>query len=385
MIDLDKEAKDLVEGYWYGVNLSGRVKWQMFRGIASFIAGRASTCSRLRTWKEFSRLSGLSIDALEPFVNRLRTSGGRHTRWVESPRLPFNLATISGARLLGYQGDVNSSNSALTSKDISLHEDFEALVREVVGEMKVTRSVVRGGLGRGLYLRTNAGKLVARIALVAGFNNTVDQKLANNPLPVWLFDCDRSVVAACLGSLWDTEGSVNFRDLKLSQAVLFELQDENAIPAWPSNRPFGGLRESEQRSVLQTPPLLLVSAALLLRSIGIVSRLMPTKVCMTSTGPTSYWQLRVSDDAGIRRFHMTVSLKVVRKQERLAAILRQSGTSRGPRGNLHNHLRKGGPQTITNAEVQNDIRGTEDRPQPGPDSQPGDNCPRRPRNLTPPC
>jgi LAGLIDADG-like domain len=239
-------------------------------------------------------------------------------RMVEGPRLPFNLATESGARLIGYQGDVNSHNSAFTNGDVILHEDFQKCVRDVIGSLTITRTeVMRGGFGYGRYLRTNVGFVVKRLIEVAGLKSSAHQKLANNPLPLWFHLCRNTVVAACLAALWDAEGSVNFHDVKVSQAVLVSSYSEESFPYWPANIPFNHLSSVTREGILAFPPNLLISASLLLRRFGIVSHLLPTKVSMTSTGPTAYWHLRINRIESIERFRRLIPLLSTEKRRSL--------------------------------------------------------------------
>ncbi|HEV2225460.1 MAG TPA: hypothetical protein VGR56_01495 [Nitrososphaerales archaeon] len=295
---------------------------ERLRGIRDLAGGRPARYARLETWRFFGSLSGFRIDDLEPHVIALRISGGRHMRTVEHPKLPFNLATISGARLIGYQGDANSRNAAFTNKDELLHSDYAKCVRDVVGGITITKTVsTRGGFGEGSYLRTNVGKLITSITRVAGLDVSVDQKLANNPLPLWFHNCNAILIAACISALWDAEGSVNFHDVKTSQAVPFDVPSLNEIPRWPLNIPFGRMSHSSQEKLLETPPLLLVSTALLLRRIRVISRLCPSKASMTSTGPTAYWQLRIGDVRSIETFRSQVRLLSARKAEQLASSI----------------------------------------------------------------
>ncbi|HEV2137559.1 MAG TPA: LAGLIDADG family homing endonuclease [Nitrososphaerales archaeon] len=239
---------------------------------------------------------------------------------VENPKLPFNLATVSGARLIGYQGDANSRNAALTNKDPLLHEDYAKCVRDVVGDLTIsTTTSNRGGFCEGTYFRTNVGRLITTVTKVAGIDNSVDQKLANNPLPFWLHVCDPLLIGACISALWDAEGSVNYRDLKLAQAVPLDAREEWMLPKWPANIPFRQLQNELQGKMVMNPPLLLVSASLLLGRLGVISRILPVKASTTSTGPTAYWQLRIHHDESIRRFRRQINLLSMHKAKALQA------------------------------------------------------------------
>jgi len=310
-VGVRSDARKILLEYWSRIGQlpSISVGSERFRRIRELVNTNVPRLARLDTWKLFGSLTGFKVDDLEPYVNRLRISGGRHMRIVERPKLPFNLATISGARLIGYQGDANSQNAAFSNRNRILHEDYAACVREVVGGITITRTVLnRGGFSEGTYFRTNVGKLITSVTRVADLDNSVDQKLANNPLPLWLHVCDPSLIAACISTLWDAEGSINFRDLKLAQAVPLAPGEEWGIPNWPRNIPFRQLSYELQSKMISNPPFLLVSAALLLRRLGIISRLLAVKASMTSTGPTAYWHLRVHKDESINRFRSQIKL-----------------------------------------------------------------------------
>jgi len=273
-------------------------------------------------------LTGFDVNSLEPYVSSLRTSDGLHIRMLRDPKLPFDLATPEGARLIGYYGDSNNRNGAFTNKDPALHADFRTVVRQVFGDLTLSETVAsRGGFAEGRYIRTNVGKIAPAALTIAGFNNTCDQKQANNPLPAWIFKCEHLVKTECLSALWDAEGSVNFRDLKLGQAVPVSLYPGDNIPTWPSNKPFRQVSLDNQTRVLESPPLLLVSAALLLYSLGIVSRLMPTKLSSAQGAITAYWQLRVQRDESIKAFHSQIRLRSEHKEKALDNLV---GTSSSP-------------------------------------------------------
>jgi len=295
--------------------------WERLRGIRDYAYGHPSRLPRLSTWKLFGKLAGFDIDDLERHVTMLRTSSGRYTRTVEQVNLPFSLSTIPGARLIGYQGDANSRNAAFSNRDPVLHADYADCVRRVVGEITIRNTNLhRGGFGAGDYARTNVGELVTILVGVTGFDNSLDQKLANNPLPLWLNVSTDSLIAACLSALWDAEGSVNFRDLKLGQAVPLPPQLSKYLPNWPENVPFRQVPVEIQTTISRGPPLLLVSSALFLRRLGIPSHLTPTKASMTSTGPTAYWLLRIHQDESIRTFRRRIGLMSPSKRKSLEAI-----------------------------------------------------------------
>ena len=323
MVFLNPEGRLEVKRAWCLLVQSMGARWasDRFRRIANYLSGRAADVSRLKTWKDFGDLIGFEVNQLEPFVRSIRLSDGAHIRTLSRPKLPFNLATPSGGRLIGYFGDLNSRNGAFSNKVRLLHKDFRMTIREVFGNLSMTETALEhGGFGEGHYLRTNVGYLIPAALTIAGYDCGTDQKLSNNPIPSWLFECDNVVKAECLSSLWDTEGSVNFRDLKVRQAVSVQLHPYDAIPVWPSTKAFRQLAPGNQAAVLERPPLLLVSAALLLFSLGIESRLVPTGTAMSSGVATAYWHLRVHRDRSIRTFRTLVSLRSPEKKTRLRSF-----------------------------------------------------------------
>ncbi|MDA4122730.1 MAG: hypothetical protein OK456_06060 [Thaumarchaeota archaeon] len=296
--------------------------WGEFRGIANYLQEKSGIVARLKKWRAFAALTGFDVNKLEPFVSSLRVSDGPHIRTLSNPKLPIDLATLSGARLIGYYGDSNNRNGAFTNKDYTLHMDFRDVVKEVLGDITITETVsARGGFGEGKYIRTNVGYLVPSALSAAGFDNTRDQKLANNPFPSWLFDCPPQIRSECLSALWDAEGCVRSQDVKVSQTVPVTLYPEEYIPEWPDNKPFKHLGLDNQSLVLANPPLLLVSAAVMLCSFGIVSRLSPQKAYVCDGISTAYWWLRVQRVQSIRAFHSSIVLRSPRKQAKLNSLV----------------------------------------------------------------
>jgi hypothetical protein len=323
IVYLRSEGRSVVEPCWerLGVLKGKRWAWYNYRGIANYLTGASGKVARLKKWKDFAKLTGFDVNMLEPFVSSLRTSDGPYIRTLRNPKLPLNLATPAGARLIGYYGDSNNRNGAFTNKDSALHEDFRKTVTKVFGDLTMSETVSnRGGFKDGRYIRSNVGKIVPAALTVAGFDNTRDQKQANNPLPSWIFDCNHLIRSECLSALWDAEGSVNYRDLKIGQAIPVVLYPEETIPVWPSNKAFRRISLDDQSCVLEHPPLLLISAALLLYSLGIVSRIMPTKLSSSQGEITAYWQLRVQRDQSIKAFHSQIRLRSEHKQKALDSM-----------------------------------------------------------------
>jgi hypothetical protein len=280
------------------------------RNIASYARDEGDNPAKLRTWREFAKLTGFEINSLEPHVVALRLSGGRRMRIVKSPKFPINLASPAGGKLLGYRLDANYANSAFTNKNPLLHDDYRSAVTEVVGNLPITETGSRSSeFTSDVYLRTNVGNLVSTLMSVAGLDITKDQRSANNPAPLWLFVCPSPVIACFLAALWDAEGSVNKRDVKLRQAVeLLHLKSRLQIPYWPDSVHLGELDGSTYRQVLECPPRILTSTALLLARLGIACHVMPERLSSTRSGVSVYWHLRIMRNNSVRAFYEQVRL-----------------------------------------------------------------------------
>ena len=311
LIAFDAHARAKVDGYIQGLHIGHRHLWKRFRNITNFSKGRSLRPSRLGTWKEFANLeSGLPIRSLEPDVAFMRISDGKFIRTISNPKLPINLATPAGAKVIGYRGDVHHSNSSFTNKNPVLHEDYRRCVTTVVGDISITETLLdHGGFTTTHYLRTNVGYFITRLATIAGLENGIDQPHANNPAPVWLVRCDDDTIGAYLAALWDAEGSVNEHDIKLSQAVSLQwLPTSVDVPYWPSRITPNQLEEQSRRYVIERPPLLLVSAAILLSKFGIVSHLQPIGLSRSGSDIKFYWQLRIHKTSDARIFRDKIKL-----------------------------------------------------------------------------
>ena len=321
IVNLDSGGREIVRPYWEKlVSLrGGRWAWYNYRGIIDFIGGSTTRIARLWTWNEFAKLTGFDVNRLEPYVKSLQVSDGRYIRTLTEPKLPINLATESGGRLIGYRGDSHYRNAAFTNRIPELHQDYKQVIRDVLGNLSFTETAIVGGFTRKTYLRTNVGYLVSSVLGKAGFENKRAQKQSNDPLPIWMFSCDPLTRGGSLGALWDAEGSVHPHDLKVGQAAICTQDSSEQFPVWPANKAFRGLTCEAQEAVLQSPPMLLVSAALLLMSFNIVSRLMPTKVARVDDVPTGYWHLRVERDESIANFAKHIHLRS-HKQDNLDSL-----------------------------------------------------------------
>jgi hypothetical protein len=106
---LSAEAGALLLPYWKSVvrRFGFDRAMSQFRCQRDIVAtGTASRWSRLANWRKFCELTGLSLRSLEPYVVALRASNVGTSRVILNPKLPFNMGTPAGAKIIGYRGDV---------------------------------------------------------------------------------------------------------------------------------------------------------------------------------------------------------------------------------------------------------------------------------------
>lgn len=276
-------------------------------------SGRASRWSSLSLWRRFGEQTGFKIDDLEPHTIALRAASTGTSRVVLKPKLPFDLTTPQGAKLFGYRGDTSYDTSALNNLDETVHNDYKKAILETIGNVPFTRSMSNDNVGR-----TNVGVLITFVLSVAGLDNTRRQKLARNPIPGWFFLTQEPTRTSCLRTMFEAEGSPTRDGIKLAQGAGWDRVPEFGLPKWPAKMPFGALPIDSKNLFLSRPPLMLVSAALLLFQLGIKSYIFPTKISFTKSGVSVYWFLEVYRTINTRRFEQLINFVSDSKRTRLA-------------------------------------------------------------------
>lgn len=315
---LSPDVREPLRPYWEKLVSEHGSEWGAlhFRCMWDIMNSRkVSRWSSLRLWIRFSELTGFRVDDLEPCTVAIRAANTGTSRVISNPKLPFDLATPQGAKLLGYRGDAVYDTSAFVNKDRILHQDYQQAILATVGEVPFTTTNGKRGCNR-----TNVGVLVTMLATVAGFDNTRRQKFASNPLPSWLFISSGPVVAACQRAVWDSEGSPTRDALKLGQSVHCPALDN--IPAWkgPKKRRISGFPPSVQEEICALPPLLLASTALLIHRQGILSYMAPLCVEQTKQGKSAVWMLCIYRTKNMRSFEQQIGFLSQEKQERLSRM-----------------------------------------------------------------
>ncbi len=317
--NLSNDVGSFLQPYWERLTGEHGSEWasQHFRCIWDIMkTGKASRLSGLRIWRGFCQMTGFNLDDLESFVVGLRASGTGTSRVILNPILPFRLATVEGAKLFGYRGDTAHETSALINKEPALHADYRQAVSSTVGGVSFTTSVIHeGGVDR-----TNVGVFVTILTTIGGLDNSKKQKIARNPLPSWLFCAEKEVAKSCQRSLWEAEGSPTRDALKLGQSVdCPNLQTTR----WPSDKrktKISFFPESIRKLIMENPPPLLVSAALLLFRFGIVSYLAPLGAGKTGDGISAAWMLYVYRTRNMRKFERDIGFFSSTKLEKLVRM-----------------------------------------------------------------
>jgi hypothetical protein len=323
---LSAESSALLLPYWksvvqrFGYNgAMGRFRCQ--RDIVA--TGRASRWSKLRNWRQFSELTGLRINDLEPYVVALRASNVGTSRVISNPKLPFNLATPAGAKIIGYRGDAAYKTSAFHNLEPILHEDYKQAITETIGGNPFTTTYREDGCNR-----TNVGVFVTMLQSIAGIDNTKRQKLARNPFPSWFFTAAQAAVTAGMRANWDAEGSPD-KQLQLGQGVGVDNASQKLSTLQPKvKKPFSWLEEPAQTVMGATPPPLLVSTALLLYRLGIISYMSPQKVWRNKNSlPTVFWVLCIYRMRNMELFRDTIGFLSPTKHTRLEYFTNHSKSS----------------------------------------------------------
>lgn len=314
---LSPDVRELLRPHWEKLvgdrgsewgSLHFRCMWDIMK------SGKASRWSSLRLWRRFSELTAFRIDDLEPYVVAIRAANTGTSRVILEPKLPVKLATRDGAKLFGYRGDASHDTSAMHNLDKTVHDDYKQAVLATVGKVPFTTT----RSAKDEVIRTNVGVFVTILTSIAGLDNSIRQKLARNPIPSWFFQVDESTRISCLRTLFEAEGSPTRNALKLSQSVGWKMVPAIGIPKWPAKQPVNALRAETRDQFLRRPPLLLVSAALLLSQSGIQSYVLPSMVASTKSGCSVYWFLQVYRTINMRRFEQLIGFVSKKKQAKLA-------------------------------------------------------------------
>ena len=330
---LCRDVRPLLVPYWKELVAAHGYKWSMakFRCARDIAAGaKVTRWGKMRSWRKFSALTGFCVDSLEPFVVALRVSNVGTSRVILHPKLPFNLATSAGAKMIGYRGDVTYSTSSFHNQDPLLHQDYKHSITEVIGDNPFTTTPRQDGCDR-----TNVGVFVTMLASIAGLDNSQKQKRACNPFPGWFFTsaakADSKV--SLLRASWAAEGSPTHNMLQLGQGVDVENASQKLLSEKPGIKHSFNWLEPEARSQMrQRPPLLLVSMLLLLYDLGIIGYMGPQKIWKNKKDGSStvFWNLTIYRMRNMELFRDVVGFVSPLKQAKLQRFTSHNSDTSSP-------------------------------------------------------
>jgi len=173
----------------------------------------------------------------------------------------------------------------------------------------------------GKHIKVNGHSVIGQILSISGININEKQIIANNPLPLWIFNkCDKEYHSMIIGKVLDTEGHSNKHKphIRVAQSSLMKINKEEKRFILKNSkrtviRPSGAtsyvllysrLDEILKEKVLDNSSLILLSIQLLLRKYKINSIIYPINVYISSNGLCSIsWHLSIIGLNNVKRFY----------------------------------------------------------------------------------
>ena len=269
----------------------------------------------LETLLRAKRLVNFDIDQLDPCVTHVKSHKNNWPKEIQ-PHLPFNFRNEDGAAILGYYTESRHANFAFVNKELELHTLMKAAVERVVGHMRTVTTRYEDGA------ETTWSYLLPRLVTLAGINTLDRQKIANNPVPLWMFTAGQEVESSYLRALWTAEGQPASMRAVQSVFVPGLIPYRGIIARHPGYSTYNQLPTETHPIILEKPPLLLVSAALLHMSLGMDVGLRPIYGYVDKRDePTFMWSLEFTSNIEIKKFAQLVNFDTKVKQDLLQARL----------------------------------------------------------------
>ena len=254
---------------------------------------------------------GLDIDSLEPYVTHVKCHKNNWPKEIE-PRLPFNFMSEEGAVILGYYTDSRHGNCSFANKNMELHGLMRRAVERTVGRMQANTTVYQN------ITETNWSYFLRTLVGITGIDTSLRQKVANNPVPPWVFVAPRTVASAYLRALWTAEGTPEWMRLVQSVVVPSLEPYRGLIARKDAVTPYNSLPDEAKRIVNQNPSMLLTSAAILQRSFGIDATLKPSVVYVDFRKEiTVLWTTELTSTPEIAKFSSLINFDSTEKKQLL--------------------------------------------------------------------
>ena len=276
--------------------------------LHSYIKGKSVSLT-IKFLRELSILLptakiNFNVKDLEKNVASIRTGIKGNSLKLEHG-FPINLNQEEWAFIFGVIPDSNIKKFELWSTDRNLLNQVSSNLNKIGIE-----NSVRGN-------RTGEVKIISIVLSFSGIDTTKNQLSCNNGFPYWFFNTSKEFQAIVLSKLIDTEGNVNKGMIRIAQSSLIDLSDEEANYIISKNKtyvikqsncliykvPYTELPNRLKEKVLANPPLILISAQLLLMKNGICSVLYPKNICISKNNYTIGWNLNIQDYMNLSKFY----------------------------------------------------------------------------------
>jgi hypothetical protein len=231
-------------------------------------------------------------------------------------RFPMRIDSQPLGRLFGYYGDLIHQKVRHTTKDEAVQKDFANTVTSALGDLKITVN------RRRPYTATYTTSFIQHLFTVGGVNTQIRQLLADNPGPLFLLESPIEVVRAYLGSLFESEGGVSYNEerdaagsVDLHQGVICNPSNGEQVPRHPGKVSY--IQFGSPTDILDAPPRLLISAALLLLRFDISSRLYPASLYTNEYNEkVMRWKVMITG-SDIAQFRQHIGFISAKKREQL--------------------------------------------------------------------
>ncbi len=278
----------------------------------------------------------INVQLLERSIRSIRMIGKGREMNVDG--LPIKLSNKKWAIIFGSIPDAWPKRFIIEIEN----RNFENDMTKKLNELGISPLHKRNGK----MARIEGHSILGHIISLGGININEKQILANNPLPLWIFnECNEEFHAMLLSKIVDTEGHVNKRkpQIRIAQSSLLSINQkergyilDNAKETIirPSGKKscvllYSKLNQELKEKVLDNPPLILLSVQLLLRKYKINSCLYSTNVYISSNNLCSIgWQLCINGYADVKKFYEHVGEYISIKYKREGILNSIKGRSK---------------------------------------------------------
>ncbi len=309
--NLFNELKNNIYGYSaYHLYANGKALYNYLKNHNN------TTSISLLNLRRYCKAANWDINSLEKYVIQIKST--LNGKIIKNKKFPINLLTRSGGIFIGSIPDTSLGyRFTFKSKD----EDFIHLYRYAIWNLIGKIESKRRFWNDCHTIRFTS--FLNDIAGIIGFETKGKQIRTNNPLPLFLFQHDK-VRRESLKTLFDAEGSANFsgkKDRYTRSVILTQVVMLKKIKLKGSKIRFTQLSKKLKKQIINQPPLLLVSAQILLFSEGIHSCLSPSLIYKKNKKWRVRCDIRITGQDNLRKFREKIGFNLIRKLETLELML----------------------------------------------------------------